>query len=362
MKGSYKANLFFALSNPNEKKNFDSYSKDETDIYNFYKSKLSEISVSYRQPTIFELNTLRFSDNDLEKIDSLISDRRINNSFELYICSFIAFINKQYLTANCLFNKVFNLLKERNDIASQINIQFIKLQISQCYDLQGDNSSSLKNLLNIIKEYSRNHLLMLHADNLLASTYMRIGVYCERVYNNYGLAHYTTFRSFYLRDLFKEKYPPLVCEQYLATAYRLFAKTCPHDVDQYYWFSKSLQQRRFVLSRANDNFNRVELMFLLFDFCRFLILYRYKTALFKAKLRMLLKTFCEFEMKVRLEHALIASQYSLMITRYLISVRDAMFVKWLYVSGYFVQHIDDSQVIDSFLNLKKNTEKFFAEG
>ncbi|GAA4182788.1 hypothetical protein [Sphingobacterium ginsenosidimutans] len=361
MTETYKNNLFFALSKRQEKKDFDSYSKNENDIYNFYLSKVIELPRIFKQTDIFELSTFRFYDEDLGNINTLLLNRRLNSSFELYISSFVSFINKQYLIANYLFHQVLKHLKMMTDIGTYVNVQFIKLQISQCFDLNGDRRSSLRYLLDVVRGFSQNHLLLLHANNLLASTYMRIGVYCERVYNNYGLAHYTTFKSCYLRDLFREKYPNLVCEQYLATAFRLYAKTWTKSVDQYYWFSKSLQQRMLVLQGTNDNFNKAELMFLLFDFCRFLILNKYKIAIINSKAKLLLKIFCAMEPQSRLEYALAASQYSMMISKSLMSLGCVGFIKWLYITEYFVQKINDTKTINAFVAFKQKVEQFFEE-
>jgi tetratricopeptide (TPR) repeat protein len=330
-------NIFFNSKRIVKTKAFDSYSKDTDDIYTFYLVKKDEVTAPYKSRTDLQKDIRELcSAIEAECVDQFIRGLGIDNSaFELFIVGFIFFMGDKLESAKRCFEKALSSMSNNASAEALTNRAFITMQVSQIYDQLNNKQKALASLLEIHQLYKDYPLLFESADSLLASVFFRMSIYSIRVYKTYNLSHATTFLSITYREKFKVKYEKYVLEQYLATAYRNYAPTFQDKTAKYIFYKEALKNRRFVADSNNDEFNKVELFYLLSDINRFLIMEGYKLALIKKHSRIMYKTIALMSPQTRQAHIDPVIRYSMMMSKFFFLKQSPDFYPWLGIASYF---------------------------
>lgn len=343
-------------------KKFGNYSKKVEDIYRrSYLVKKNEINSKYTSRKIFALEDLIFLDSlERKKFNEkyfLIKE----NPYELFIAGIISFHKSQFRSAISLLLRSSFLLNKESEVTSDINLCFNLIQISQCLDALGKKSLALKVLISIVSIAKRNPLFMIYADILIASVFMRLAVYGERIYRNYRLVHTLMFLSIKNRLIHKAKYPGNMCELYLSTSYRLYAKTWVNSIDQYFWFKKALSLKfQIIHNNDSDEFSKIELVYLLFDMCRFLIVENFKLDLNIKYSRLLNKSIISLDKKNRDNLAESILKYALMLSKYFLSIGMQKSIYWFYVCKYFESLVKDQSLKSDFQLYKERINEYLT--
>lgn len=330
-------NIFFNSKRIVKTRAFDSYSQDTNDIYNFYIVKKGEVSLPYKSSTDLEKDVReRCCSLNKDCVDHFIQSLDIDKSaFELFIVGFIFFMIEKLEPAKTCFEKALSLMSNDATTEALTNRAFIMMQISQIYDQLNNKQKALTSLLKIHKLYKDYPLLFKSADSLLASVFFRTSIYSIRVYKTYNLSHATTFLSITYRERFKEKYEKYVLEQYLATAYRNYAPTFQDKKEKYSFYKEALKNRRYVSDNNDDEFNKVELFYLLSDINRFLITENYKFALIQKHARIMYKTIALMNHQTRKAHVDPIIRYSMMMSKFFFLKQSHLFFPWLAIASDF---------------------------
>ncbi|WP_293788221.1 hypothetical protein [uncultured Pedobacter sp.] len=330
-------NIFFNSKRVVKTKAFDSYSQNTDDIYSFYLIKKDEVATPYKSGTDLQKDVRKLcSAIEDECVDQFIRDLGIDSSaFELFIVGFIFFMGDKLESAKRSFEKALSSMSNDASIEALTNRAFITMQVSQIYDQLNNKQKALASLLEIHQLYKDYPQLFEAADSLLASVFFRMSIYSIRVYKTYNLSHATTFLSVTYRERFKEKYEKYVLEQYLATAYRNYAPTFQDKTAKYIFYKEALKNRRFVADNNNDEFNKVELFYLLSDINRFLIIEGYKPALIKKHSRIMYKTIALMSLQTRQQHIDPIIKYSMMMSKFFFLKQSLDFYPWMGIASYF---------------------------
>lgn len=361
-------NLFYiakdSINTEGKKKDFDAYSKTPSDIIEFYRKKYSEIDVLYKLPEPYcdyilgEIDSLRGSNNS--KLDGII--QAIEKPFELYILGFVFHMLGEHDVAIKSFAKSMLWLQEEENPAMASNVVMIKLQLSQLYDAVNNQELAIQTLISIIKDYNHNYDLkfMQEFNSFLASTFMRLGVCMFREYKLSNLSNYPVYKSIMLRYKYKQTYDLLVYEQYLATAYRIFAHSQQKTTDKYILLKESLKRRLFVLKNTKDEFNKVETAYLLFDIIYFLIEHKYKETLLRKYSRILYNTIISMKKDTRQKHKDSIVKYAILVSQYWLLRYDLYNAfKWHYLATYHSDS-DDLENLNSINENMKSLNKLIS--
>jgi tetratricopeptide (TPR) repeat protein len=346
-------NIFFNSKRVVKTKAFDSYSQDTDDIYNFYLIKKEEVTAPYKSAADLQTDVRECcSSVNGDGVDHFIQGLAIDESaFELFIVGFIFFMVDRLEAAKRCFEKTLSLLSNDVSVEALTNRAFITMQISQIYDQLNNKQKALASLLKIHQLYKDYPLLFESADSLLASVFFRMSIYSIRVYKTYNLSHATTFLSITYREKFREKYEKYVLEQYLATAYRNYAPTFQDRTSKYIFYKEALKNRRFVADNNNDEFNKVELFYLLSDINRFLIMEGYKLGLIKKHSRIMYKTIALMNYKTKQAHIDPVIRYSMMMSKFFFLKQSPDFYPWLAIASHF-------SPLCKTVSLKQDIEQF----
>ncbi len=318
-------NIFFSIQqqkqSKQEKKDFDAYSKTPNDIFNFYLNKYPEMEAPYKRSTPLEKSIVKsLLTSTPEKAKDFILS--ITQPFELYILAFILHMQNKVILAKLCFTQALQLLEKDSSLEQLANKVMIKIQLSQLYDKIRDRKNATQNLLSIVEDFKQSEELTENFSNLLASTYMRLGVYLLREYKVFNPSQAAFFLSIKFRKQYKDTYEPLVYEQYLATALRNYAATLQDPLEKYILYKESLAYRFFVMNAASDEFNKAEAMYTLCDIVRFLIIENFKSDLVVKYSRTFYKVIGSLKPETRAVHSSPIVKYSLILCKYFYQMGD----------------------------------------
>lgn len=356
-------NVFFYSIKSVKTKAFDSYSKDPSDIYNFYLLKKEEISDIYRRTVdLPDEIGVQCASIDLTNLEGLIENLKIEDkAFELFIVGFIFFIGNNLACAKECFEKSISLMSNNTSPEILTNRSFLKMQISQIYDQLKDKRKALSSLLEIHQLYKKNPVLFETADSLIASVFFRMSIYSIRVYKTYNLSHATSFLSITYREKFRSKYEQYVLEQYLATAYRNYAPTFQYKSTRYSFYMEALRNRLYVAENNKDEFNKVELFYLLSDINRFLIIENFKIALVKKHCRKMFNVISAMHPETRTAHVDSIIKYSLMLSKFFFVRQQFVFYPWLTIASHFIKICKDQSLTNEYILFKAKVNEFYPE-
>lgn len=334
-------NHFFQKIGYQKKKGFDSYSKNAGDIISFYYLKHPELSPEYKKPTPLTRT----------EIDTILTGHSpgLNTPFEKYIVAFLFAMADRHDEAEKYFLSCIESLD--NSLSSAVNTTFIKLQLAQLYERKGDIPRALSTLRKVYFRFNGDAELMGTINNFYASCCVSIGLIYFRAYKNNNIAGNLFARSIHVRLKYRSNYPPLVCENYLATAYRYLAVAYgDKKIDRYVNFKTAYDLRAWLIGKTRDEFTKLEFLNLSVDLIHFLISENYNAKYINKFTNRLFKTIFSLNHDSKKESKNTLVQVGLMVSKYYFIGNDPdKFYKWYTLIKQF-KHMFQMEFDESFLN------------
>jgi hypothetical protein len=324
-----RSDLFFYKINYKKNNGFDSYSKSQKDILNFYFEKYPEVSPKYKNEKPLSIDLLNsWINKKIKNINCLMP-------FEKYIIAFLYAMNDDYLLSKKYFYICYNELDDGFE-CSEINRIFILLQIAQLYQRIGEIKESLSILFQIHNKIVITQKLELTIHSFLASCCVSMGLIYLNYYQLNNIANHLFLRSIFLRLKYKDTYDLAVFYNYLTMAYRNFAISYNgKNENKLVFFKSAYKHRKELLNSTNDEFTKKEFLYLSFDYILFLIANRYKQSAINriVKLAYLIIVLLNDESKYELSKKILTSGVSI-CKYYYFTENYKYFYKWYSLLKY----------------------------
>jgi hypothetical protein len=339
---------FFQKKGYDRKRGFDSYSRDANDIIDFYFFKYPELSPKYKRSVPLErkeLNAIRDGHNDVW----------LDTPFEQYIAAFLFAMDKNFEEAERRFCCCIDLLDDT--LASSINAVFMKLQLAQLYERMANIEKALGMLLTVYREFKRNKELLAIINNFYASCCISIGLIYIGKRNKRHIAAGLFTQSIGIRLSYRSDYPPQICENYLATAYRYRAVALEENhIDRYIDFKTAYSLRSWLLGSTQDEFTKVEFAALSVDLLHFLISHTYTLKYINKVANRLYKVIFSLNNGSRTNNQKMLTQVSVMLAKfYFLKEEYFKFYKWHALTKELKRNFQ-LNIDEAFLN----SEEIFA--
>ncbi|WP_342327955.1 hypothetical protein [Pedobacter sp. FW305-3-2-15-E-R2A2] len=313
-------NYFFKSVKHVDKKNFDEYSKTTKQIIDFYYGKHPELDTKYKSKQPLERDV--FVNYQHIKVAQLAFP------FEVYCVSFLYAMEESYQMAIESFFRCLEMLDDT--IESAINGIFMKLQIAQLYERLRRFDKALETLKEVYTAFVSDKDLVRELNSFFASCCVSIGLLYYRYFSNKNIAGGLFCQSIHLRLKYKSNYPPLVCENYLASAYRFKALTYNiKPIDIYIDFKIASNYRYNLVKQTEDLFNRSDFLHLSYDFLYFLITENYPVKFINKIGKSTFNILVNFDDEELLSCAEISVKLSMVLSKYYLTMEDYKnFFKW----------------------------------